>query len=66
MKGYRTIIVNAIAAVIPALEVVGMVANIPEIKGIIPNEWMPWYSAGVAVLNVYLRYITTTPVGKKL
>lgn len=64
LKGYRTYLFNIAAALIPLVEVLGLVLNVPEIRGIIPLEYLPWYSVAVALVNLYLRRITTTPPGK--
>ena len=66
MKGYRTIIVNAALAVIPFLTVLSQVLAMPELQPFIPEKDMPAYMLIGAVINLYLRTITTTPVGKKL
>ena len=58
MKGYRTIAINAALAVLPILQ-------LAEVIAVIPAEYLDWYVAGVAVLNIVLRAITTTPVGRK-
>lgn len=57
MKGYRTILVNALT-LIAAIGAALADANLPV-------DWTPWLVAGVAVVNVILRFITTTPVGEK-
>jgi len=58
MKGYRTLLANALAMVIPLLEMT-------EIRDVIPDTLLPWYALGMALMNMGLRYITTTPVGTK-
>lgn len=60
MKGYRTIIVNILMAV----------ASIAVIWGIeIPPEQIDAIATGIVsvigVVNLFLRGITTTPVGQK-
>lgn len=57
MKGFRTIIANALFMVLPVLEM-------SELVAVIPDEWLPWYALGMALANMVLRYITTTPVGQ--
>lgn len=64
-KGWKTLAFNGVMGVIPALEIIGQLMDIPEIKGIIPVEYLPYYVAGMAGVNVVLRGLTTTPVGKK-
>ena len=64
-KGYRTIAANALMAVLPALEVAGQLLNMQEIQDVIPSGWLPWYMLAAALLNMYLRKITTTPIGEK-
>ena len=58
LKGYKTIVFNLLASVVPLLE-------LTEIKAIVPDDQMPLYMFVVAGVNLLLRYLTTTPVGKK-
>lgn len=58
LKGWRTVIVNVLLAVVPVLE-------LAELRDVIPDAYLPWYSLGVVLLNLYLRKITTTPIGQK-
>ena len=58
MKGYRTLIANGLSAVIA-------IAEMQEWTDIIPSEYMPWFAIGLAVANIALRAITTSPVGQK-
>ena len=58
MKGYRTIAANVLFAVVPILE-------LTEFRDVLPPDWLPWYSLGVVLANLALRYVTTTPVGSK-
>ena len=58
LKGWKTVTFNVLAAVVPILE-------LTEMKGIVPEEYLPFYALAVAMGNVYLRSVTTTPMGKK-
>lgn len=58
LKGWKTVTFNVLAAVVPLLE-------LTELKGIVPEEYLPFYALAVAMGNVYLRSVTTTPMGKK-
>lgn len=58
MKGWRTIAFNVLAAIVPILE-------LTELRAVIPAEWLPWYMLGVVLANMALRYVTTTPMGRK-
>lgn len=58
MKGWRTITANVLAALLPFLA-------LAEWQEVVPAEWWSIYALGVALLNVLLRTITTTPVGRK-
>jgi len=58
LKGYKTIAFNLLASVVPLLE-------LTEIKSIVPDDQMPLYLFVVAGVNLLLRYLTNTPVGKK-
>ena len=58
LKGWKTVTFNVLAAIVPILE-------LTEMKGIVPEEYLPFYALAVAMGNVYLRSVTTTPMGKK-
>jgi len=58
LKGYRTIIWNAVNAMIAVMAVV-------ETQYSIPQEWMPYWLGAFIFGNFYLRMVTTGPVGKK-
>lgn len=58
MKGYRTLLANTLAMTIPILEVT-------EWRDVLPEDWLPYYALGLALMNVALRMVTTTPVGRK-
>lgn len=58
MKGYRTVIVNLLSTVIPVLE-------LTEWRGVLPNGWLPWYILGLALANLWLRFLTDTAIGRK-
>ena len=58
-KGWRTMFVNIVAAVVPILE-------LTEVRDVMPDEWLQWYALALVFLNMYLRWRTTSPVGKKL
>lgn len=57
-KGWKTVTFNVLAAIVPLLE-------LTEMKGIVPEEYLPFYALAVAMGNVYLRSVTSTPMGKK-
>jgi len=65
-KGWRTIIINVLLSILPLIEVVGTLLNMPEMRGVIPPEYLPWYGLAVAIINMILRKLTTTPLGKKM
>lgn len=58
LKGYKTIIFNMLAAVVPLME-------LTELKAVIPDNYLPFYVLAIALGNLYLRSVTTTPVGKQ-
>lgn len=68
LKGYRTVIVNAVAGIVAAAElalpVVVELFGMPEWGGLLPQGWLPYYALSLALLNLWLRSITTTPLGK--
>lgn len=68
LKGYRTLILNgalgAVAAVELLLPHIVEFLGMPEVRGILPAGWERWYPVLLAVLNIWLRLVTTTPVGQ--
>lgn len=59
LKGWRTLIINALLALMPILEM-------SEILDVLPDGYEAPYAIFIAVMNLYLRSITTTPMGKSL
>lgn len=57
LKGWRTFAFNALAALLPILD-------LAEFRAVLPEPWLPWYALGVVLGNMYLRTITTTPPGR--
>ena len=58
LKGYKTIIFNVLAAAVPIME-------LTELNEVIPDNYLPFYVLAIALGNMYLRSVTTTPVGKQ-
>lgn len=56
MKGYRTILINILSAVASILEV-------SDITNYLNDTQALYFMVGLAVINIALRLITTTPVG---
>lgn len=57
MKGYKTVIFNVIAAVLPVLEVSGADLGLS-------GDGLAYYGLGITVANLVLRFLTTSPVFK--
>lgn len=64
-RGFRTIIVNAVMALPLLAEPIGIILNTPELRDVIPAPYLPYYGIGMVVVNMILRSITTTPIGKR-
>lgn len=62
MKGYRTILAN----IVLAAPLVAELFVDPHFGAVLPDGWQKWYGLAVVVANMYLRTITTTPLGKRL
>lgn len=58
MKGWRTLAFNILTGIVPIL-------SLTEWVDILPPDYVPYWMLGVAIANVWLRMITTTPVGRK-
>lgn len=56
LKGYRTVLINAGLALMPILEM-------SEVLNILPEGYEAPYAILIAIMNLYLRAITTTPIG---
>jgi hypothetical protein len=59
LKGYRTILVNCLLTIMPILEMT-------EVLDVLPEGFEAPYAIAIAVVNLWLRSITTTPMGKRL
>jgi hypothetical protein len=57
LKGWRTVIANLLMALMPVLE-------LTEITQVLPSAWLPWYALAMALMNMGLRAITTSPMGQ--
>lgn len=58
LKGYRTLLVNALLMIIPLLEMT-------ELHAVLPPDYLPWVLFAAAVGNIVLRLLTDTPVGRR-
>ena len=65
MKGYRTVLFMSLASALPLIEVLLIIAEMREWAEIIPDGYWPYYSMLVGAMGIWLRFITTTPVGEK-
>ena len=65
LKGYRTVLANGLFSLPVAIEIIGQLANMPQLQGIVPPQYLPAYTLGLGILNLFLRKATTTPLGKK-
>lgn len=58
LKGWRTVGFAGLTALIAFL-------SMPEFQAVVPKEYLPWVLLAVAMGNIFLRWITTTPMGRK-
>lgn len=65
LRGFRTIVVNAIMALPLLAEPVGQILNAPELRDLIPAHYLPYYGLGMVIVNMILRSITSTPIGRR-
>lgn len=59
LKGWRTVVFNIVSTIMPII-------SLTEFRDVLPQSWWAWYALIVTVGNIYLRYRTTSPIGKKL
>lgn len=57
LKGFRTLMVNIVLSIMPILEM-------SEMLDVLPDDYEAPYAIMIALVNLYLRSITTTPFGK--
>lgn len=57
MKGWKTVLFNVLAAIVPVLEVSGADLGLD-------GQGLAIYGLGVTIANLVLRYLTTTALGK--
>lgn len=58
MQGYKTVIFNILAVILPALEAV-------DLTHILTPQQLAAYGAIVGLINIILRSFTTTPIFNK-
>ena len=63
MKGYRTIWLAGLVSILPALEVAATLLDLPQMRGVMPAEWWPFYALFIAALKALMRKLTTTKHG---
>lgn len=54
-KGWKTVLFNILAAIVPVLEVSGADLGLD-------GTGLAFYGLGVTIANLVLRFVTTTPV----
>ena len=47
------------------MALIGFLLADPDLPKLIPFEYLPYYTTTVALANIYLRTITTGPLGSK-
>lgn len=57
MKGWKTIVFNVLAAILPVLET----ADLTDVLG---PQGMAIYAGAITIANIVLRAFTNTPIGK--
>lgn len=58
IKGYKTVIFNVLAAILPVMEAAGADLGLE-------GNGLALYALAVTIGNVVLRFFTTTPIGTK-
>lgn len=58
LKGWKTLVFNALNAAVA-------IAAMPEVANVLPVSVLPWMMLVAALGNMWLRKVTTTPLGKK-
>lgn len=65
MKGFRTIIVNSAVAALPLAGELLAFLDVFDWRSVLPPESAGWFILVIGLINIGMRFITTSPVGKK-
>lgn len=65
MKGFRTLITNFSFAILALLAETLAFLDVFDWKAVLPPDYAPWAILVIGLLNIWLRFITKTPVGRK-
>ena len=65
MKGWRTITANIVAALPLVAQYIVEMGSDAAFLDALPGGWGEWYALIVIGANIYLRMITTTPMGRR-
>lgn len=65
MKGFRTIIVNSFVAALPVAGEILAFLDVFDWRSVLPADTAGWFILFIGLVNILLRFITTTPVGRK-
>lgn len=57
IKGFRTLTINILLTIMPILDM-------SEILDVLPHGYEAPYAIMIAMINLWFRTITTTPIGK--
>jgi hypothetical protein len=63
-KGFKTLAFNILALLPLAFEIAMQMLVDPEFSSLIPEHLKAEYALAVALINIWLRSVTTTPIGK--
>lgn len=67
-KGWRTWVFNLVALIPILIEFAAEFILTSQEFGLsqfLPDGWQKWYALAIIIVNMYLRKVTTTPLGKK-
>ena len=65
LKGWRTIAINLSVGALVAITESARYLAVFDWREVLPADLAPWAILFFALLNIWLRAITTTPMGKK-
>jgi hypothetical protein len=65
MKGFRTLIVNGFVAALPVVGEILTFLDVFDWRSVLPPETAGWFILFIGLLNICLRFVTNTRVGRK-
>ena len=65
LKGFKTLVSNIVMALPILFDIIWAIVQSVEFGSVLPHNWLPYYAMFLIGMNVMLRAVTSTKMGKK-